>query len=37
MSDLKGNIKSVSGTVNKIMRDKLIRLRGKYSVMVKVQ
>ena len=27
-----GNIKSVNGTVNKIMRDKLIRLRGKYSV-----
>ena len=27
-----GNIKSVNGTVNKTMRDKLIRLRGKYSV-----
>ena len=27
-----GNIKSVNGTVNKIIRDKLIRLRGKYSV-----
>ena len=27
-----GNIKSVNGTINKIIRDKLIRLRGKYSV-----
>ena len=27
-----GNIKSVNGIVNKIIRDKLIRLRGKYSV-----
>ena len=27
-----GNIKSINGTVNKTMRDKLIRLRGKYSV-----